>query len=489
MHSNPSSMEQTAIAELNSTFISGATRTLQWRETQLKSLLRLLTEKEADCFHALNQDLGKSKLEAFKDEVGPLKKSIDYTLTHLKGWMSPKKAGINLLFFPAKGKTMPEPYGVVLVIAAWNLPLNLALEPVIGAIAAGNAVVLKPSELAPATSSLLAELIPQFLDSKAIKVVEGGVDVSQQLLQRKWDKIFYTGSARVGKLILAESAKHLTPVALELGGKSPAIFDFQSLSSNVEVAVKRVASGKWGTLVGQACLAIDYLLVEEKFASALIDLLKKTIKKFYGESLNKFSRVASKCQLDRLQKLLKDPAVADTIVYGGSVDEEALILEPTILLNPPLDAEVMTEEIFGPILPIITLNNISDSIGFINSRPKPLVIYGFTDNKTLKRSILNGTSSGGVLFNDVLLHFLCDELPFGGVGSSGMGRYHGKYSFDTFSHEKAVLDAGYLVELEARYPPWNSFKMAFVRTAYKLDYIGLLLLLIGLKRYPKVHKD
>ncbi|GAB2279495.1 hypothetical protein Dimus_014135 [Dionaea muscipula] len=267
--------------------------------------------------------------------------------------------------------------------------------------------------------------------------------------------------------------------------KNPAIFDVSSLSSNVEVAVQRVASGKWGTLVGQACIAVDYLLVEEKSAALLIDLLKKVLKRFYGESSKKFSRVAHKRQLDRLHNLLKDPHVADTIIHGGSIDEANLILEPTILLNPPLDAEVMTEEVFGPILPIITLNNIEESIEFISSRHKPLAVYGFTNDEALKRRVLKETSSGAVIFNDVLVHFLCDELPFGGVGESGMGSCHGRFSFNTFSHEKAVLDRGFFLELEARYPPWNSFKMQFVRLAYSLDYYGLLLLLMGLKRYPK----
>ncbi|GAB4848505.1 Aldehyde dehydrogenase 3 member F1, partial [Ancistrocladus abbreviatus] len=400
-----------SITELRQTFRSGRTRSFAWRQDQLQAILELMNEKEQECFQALHQDLGKSNLDAYKDEIGLIKKSTDYVLNHLKDWMAPKKAGIPLLFFPAKGEIMPEPYGLVLIISAWNFPINLTFEPLLGAIAAGNTVIIKPSELAPACSSFLANTIPQYLDSKAIKVVEGGVDISEQLLQQKWDKIFFTGSPRVGRIIMSEAAKHLTPVTLELGGKCPTIFDFRTMSSNLKAAIRRVASGKWGSCVGQACLAVDYLLVEEKSASSLIDLLKRTIKHFYGENSRGTCRVANKCHYNRLCCLLKDPRVADSIILGGSVDEENLYIEPTVLLNPPRDAEVMTDEIFGPILPIITLNNIQESIEIINSMPKPLAIYAFTEDEALKNRILTETSSGSVIFNDVVINFLCDELP------------------------------------------------------------------------------
>lgn len=281
---------------------------------------------------------------------------------------------------------------------------------------------------------------------------------------------------------MSEAAKHLTPVTLELGGKCPAILDSLSDPSDIKVAAKRIAGGKWGPCSGQACIAVDYVLVEHEFASILIESLKKTISGFYGgslENLKNLSRIVNKHHFDRLRNILKDPIVAASIVYGGSLDEKNLIIEPTILLNPPLDAEIMTEEIFGPLLPIITLTNIQQSIEFINSKPKPLALYAFTKNETFQKQILTETSSGSVTFNDVMVHFLCDTLPFGGVGQSGFGRYHGKYSFDTFSHEKAVLHRSYFLELEPRYPPWNDFKMEFIRLAYKFDYLGLLLLLLG----------
>lgn len=477
-----------SLSELRETFKSGRTRSFEWRKTQLEAMLNMLTHQEHSCFQALDHDLGKTRVETYKDEIGPVRKSINYALSCLKNWMAPKKAETRLLFYPAKAEVIPEPYGLVLIITSWNYPLQLALEPLIGAIAAGNVVVIKPSEIAPATSSFLAKTIPLYLDSTAIKVIEGGSDTAQQLLQHQWDKIFYTGSPRVGKIIMTEAAKHLTPVTLELGGKCPMIFDFPSISSDLKVAMKRLTSAKWGACGGQTCVAVDYVLVEEQYASSLIDMLKRTVRRFYGENLETLkgmTRIVNKFHFDRLRGLLKDPLVANSIVHGGSYDEERLLIEPTILLDPPLDSAIMNEEIFGPILPIITLKNIVESIEFINSKPKPLALYAFTNDESLKTRIVSETSSGSVTFNDVLIHCLCDGLPFGGVGPSGIGRYHGKYSFETFSHEKSVLRRGFFPDLNARYPPWNAFKLEFCRVGYRFNYIELILLLLGLKSFPK----
>ncbi|XP_047317402.1 aldehyde dehydrogenase family 3 member F1 [Impatiens glandulifera] len=470
------------ISQLNETFKSGRTRTLAWRKAQLQAILRLIEENEDTIFKSLLQDLGKHPVESYRDEIGVVSKAAKYALTHLKTWMVPKKGHIPLVFFPAKGEIIPEPFGKVLIFGSWNFPISLTLDPLIGAISAGNTVVLKPSEQSPACSSFLAETIPLYLDHSAVKVIEGGSDVADQLLQQKWDKIFFTGSARVGRIVMSAAAKNLTPVTLELGGKCPIILD--SLSKfDTEVAVKRIVGGKWGPCGGQTCIAIDYVLVEHKYATALIEDLKKTIRKFYGEDMkNDIAKIVNKYHFERLKKLIQHPTVASSIVYGGSIDEINMSIEPTILLNPPLDAEIMTDEIFGPFLPIITLDNIHDSIEFVSSRPKPLAIYAFTKNEALKKSILTETSSGSVTFNDILVQFLCDGLPFGGVGQSGFGRYHGKFAFDTFSHEKAVLHRSFLLELEPRYPPWNDFKLEFIRLAYCLDYIGLALLMLGLKR-------
>ncbi|XP_022136446.1 aldehyde dehydrogenase family 3 member F1 [Momordica charantia] len=474
------------LEELRESFRSGRTRSAEWRKNQLISLIQFIHDKESSIFEAMYQDLGKHPVEIYRDEVGVVLKSAKDALCCLQKWMAPQKKYVPLLFFPAKGEVLSEPFGLVLIISSWNFPISLSLDPLIGAISAGNTAVLKPSEYAPACSSLLASTLPLYLDSKAIKVMEGGADVSEQLLLHKWDKIFFTGSPKVGRIVMSAAAKHLTPVTLELGGKCPAIFDYSSVHSNMKVAVKRIVGGKWGPCSGQACIGIDYVLVEEKFASELIESLKRIMKKFYGENSKNstsIARIVNEHQVERISNLLKDPKVAASIVHGGgSIDKQKLFIEPTILLNPPLDADIMTEEIFGPLLPIITLNKIEESIEFINSRPKPLAIYAFTRDETLKKRILFETSSGNVTFNDTMVQFLCDSLPFGGVGQSGFGRYHGKYSFDTFSHEKAVLQRSFLLELEPRYPPWNDFKLKFIRLAYAFDYFGLLLLLLGIKK-------
>ncbi|XP_042507669.1 aldehyde dehydrogenase family 3 member F1-like [Macadamia integrifolia] len=476
---------QEDLKELRETFRRGKTRSLGWRKAQLRSLLRLLSEQEDQIFAVLREDLGKHQAEAYRDEIGVLEKSLRYSLSHIKKWMAPKKRQLPLAFFPARAQVLPEPLGLILIFSAWNFPLALSLEPLIGAISAGCVAVIKPSEHAPATSSFLATAIPKYMDNKTIKVIEGGAPVAEQLLQEKWDKIFFTGSNQIGRIVMSAAAKHLTPVTLELGGKCPVVLDSQLSSSDTEMAIKRIVSAKWGCCIGQACLAIDYVLVEEKLASTLIDLLKKYIKRTYGENPAESkitAKIVNKHHFNRLRNLLEEPGVSASVVHGGSVDEEKLFIQPTILLDPPLTSQLMTQEIFGPLLPIVTLKNIQDSIEFISSRPKPLAIYVFTKDELLKRRILSETSSGSVTFNDVLVQYLADELPFGGVGGSGIGSYHGKFSFDTFSHEKAVLRRSFFFEPGARYPPWNDFKLKFIRLLYSFDYFGVVLLLLGLKK-------
>ncbi|CAA0839239.1 Aldehyde dehydrogenase family 3 member F1 [Striga hermonthica] len=422
---------------LRRTFRGGKTRGIEWRKAQLRAVLRLLAENEAQIFEALRLDLGKHP-------IGVVKKSADHALVHISSWMAVKKAQLPLLLFPSKAQVLPEPLGIVLIFGSWNFPISLTLDPLIGAISAGNTV----------------------------------------LLELRWDKIFFTGSPRVGRIVMSAAAKHLTPVTLELGGKCPVILDSFS-GSDLQVAVKRIAGGKWGPCAGQACIGIDYVLVQKDLVPLLVNALTSCIKRFYGESaknLNNICRIVNKNHYDRICNLLDEPGVAASIVYDGSMDSENLVIGPTILVDPPLEAQIMTEEIFGPLLPIITLDKIEDSIDFINERPKPLAIYAFTKNKKLKDRILQETSSGNVTFNDTIIQFICDSLPFGGVGQSGFGRYHGKYSFDTFSHEKAVLHRSFFPELEPRYPPWNAFKLEFIRLAYNFDYVGLLLLLLGLRR-------
>ncbi|KAL2535798.1 Aldehyde dehydrogenase family 3 member F1 [Forsythia ovata] len=476
---------ESELNELRNTFNSGITKQESWRRSQLKALLSLLEEKEDDIFKALQQDLGKHRVESFRDEVGPLIKSVNYALNGLKRWMSSKKADLPIAAFPASAELVPEPLGVALVISSWNFPFGVSLEPLVGAIAAGNTVVLKPSELAPASSSVLANTIHTYLDNKAIKVIQGGPSIGQKLLQQKWDKIFFTGSANVARIVMTAAAVNLTPVTVELGGKCPAIVDSLSSSWDKEIAMKRILSAKFGTCAGQACIAIDHILVEKKFSATLVKLLKASILSMFGENpkeTNSIGRIINNNHFSRLRKLLDEPGVKASIVHGGSLDEDALFMEPTLLVDPPLKSGVMIEEIFGPLLPIITVEKIEDSIEIIKSRPRALAIYAFTNNETFKKKLVSETSSGSVIFNDAIIQYVADSLPFGGVGECGFGRYHGKFSFDVFSHEKAVARRSFLIDFWFRYPPWNDKKLQLFRSAYRFNYLEIILILLGLKK-------
>ncbi|KAL3850118.1 hypothetical protein ACJIZ3_012000 [Penstemon smallii] len=485
MDSYNDSVYEKEIKELKETFNSGKTKEESWRRNQLKNLLSLLVEKEEDIFTALKQDLGKHYVESFRDEVGPLIKSVNYALKGLKKWMSSKKADLPLAAFPATAELVPEPLGTVLIISSWNFPFGLSLEPLIGAIAAGNTVVIKPSELAPASSSVLAELIDTYLDREAIKVIQGGVSVGEQLVQQKWDKILFTGSAAVARKVMTAAAKNLTPVVLELGGKCPAIVDSLSSSWDIQMAIKRILAAKFGTCAGQACIAIDYILVEKKFSSTLVEHLKAVIQSMFGDNPKESSsiaRIINKSHFTRLRNLLNEPMVEASIVHGGSLDEDNLFIEPTLLVDPPLKAGIMTEEIFGPLLPIITLEKIEDSIDFIKSRPRALAVYAFTKNEMLKKKLSSDVSSGSLVFNDAIIQYVADSLPFGGIGECGFGRYHGKFSFDAFSHEKTVVRRNYLVDFWFRYPPWNQQKMQIFKSAYRFDYLGVVLVVLGFNK-------
>ncbi|KAL6341338.1 hypothetical protein AAG906_032456 [Vitis piasezkii] len=453
------------LEELRESYRSGKTKEASWRKSQLKGLLTLLKEQEKDIFKALEQDLGKHYAESYRDEVGTLTKSVNLALSSLKDWMSSRKAKLPIAAFPSTAEVFPEPLGLVLIISSWNFPF--AFRP-------GSSQLFSSSKT-----------IPTYLDKKAVKVIEGGAAVGEHLLRCKWDKIFFTGNPRVGRVVMTAAANHLTPVTLELGGKCPAIFDSFSSSWDKEMVIKRVLGGKFGACAGQACIAIDYILVQEGFAPTLLELLRKMAKIMFGENpreTKSMARIINKQHFLRLKNILDDPSVQSCIVHGGGVDEDNLFMEPTILMNPPLKASIMTDEIFGPLLPIITLKKIEDSIEFINSRPKALAIYVFTKNETLKRRIISETSSGSVTFNDAIIQYAADTIPFGGVGESGFGRYHGKFSFDTFTHEKAILRRSLLTEFWFRFPPWNDFKLALTKSAYNFDYFGFLLVLMGLKK-------
>jgi aldehyde dehydrogenase (NAD+) len=300
-------------------------------------------------------------------------------------------------------------------------------------------------------------------------------------MEHRWDKVLFTGSSRVGRLIMTKAAKHLTPVALELGSKCPCIVDWLDSNRDSQVAVNRIIGAKWSTCSGQACIAIDYVLVEEEFAPILIELLKSTLKRFFTKP-EYMARILNEKHFNRLRDLLADRRVSASVVHGGHCNPKTLSIEPTLLLNPPLDSDIMTEEIFGPLLPIITVKKIEDSITFLKSKPKPLAIYAFTRNEKLKRRIIEETSSGSVTFNDAIVQYGLDSIPFGGVGHSGFGQYHGKYSFEMFSHKKAVLKRSFLIEFLFRYPPWDESKIGMLRHVYRFDYVSLFLALIGLRR-------
>ncbi|CAI8584438.1 unnamed protein product [Vicia faba] len=464
---------------------SGKTKETSWRKSQLNGLRNFVIENEEKILKALKKDLGKHHVEAFRDEVGILKKSIDLAIKSFKQWMNGKEAKLPQIALLSSAEIVAEPLGLVLIISSWNFPFGLSLEPLIGAVAAGNTIVLKPSEMAPVSSSLLATVLPNYLDINGIKIIEGGPEVGEILLQQKWNKIFFTGNARVGRLVMSAAVENLTPVTLELGGKCPALVD--SLSNwDREVAVKRILGAKYGSCAGQACIAIDYVLVEKRFSSTLIELMKERIKKMYGDDpkgSNTIARIVNKHHYNRIKGFLNDPIVKESVVFGGSMeDDDELFIEPTILLDPPLESAIMTEEIFGPILPIIIVEKIEDSIEFINSKPKPLAIYAFTKNKTLQRRLVSETSSGSIVFNDAILQYAGDTIPFGGVGESGFGKYHGKFSFDEFSHYKAVVRRSYYSDFWFRFPPWNLNKFQLLEEAYNLNYIGIVLVVLGLKR-------
>ncbi|KAL5206597.1 hypothetical protein ABZP36_034806 [Zizania latifolia] len=476
-----SSMEA-EVAALRARYAAGRTRAAEWRAAQLRGLLRMATEMEAEVCHALHADLAKPHTESYVHEISLVKSSCKFAVKNLKKWMKPKKVPASLMTFPSTARVTAEPLGVVLVISAWNYPFLLSIDPIIGAIAAGNAVVLKPSEVAPATSSLLAELLPRYVDGACIKVVEGGIAETTALLDQMWDKIFYTGNGKVGRIVMASAVKHLTPVVLELGGKCPVVVD-----SNVDlhVAAKRIAAGKWGCNNGQACTAPDFIVTTKSFAPKLLEALEKVLEKFYGNDplrSSDLSRIVNSNHFNRLKGLMDDQMVSDKIIFGGQRDERQLKIAPTIYLDVPLDSAIMKEEIFGPLLPIITVEKIHESFALINSMTKPLAAYLFTKDSNLQDQYETSISAGGMLVNDTSVHLTNQYLPFGGIGESGMGAYHGRFSFEAFSHKKAVLVRGFAGEAKARYPPYSPAKLKVLKGVLKGNLGVMIQAILGCPR-------
>ena len=439
------------IEEQRKHFSTGKTKSLDYRLDQLKKLRQAILERESLIVAALNQDLRKPELDSYITEIRVSIQEIDYALKHLKKWAKPRRVKTSLETFPSVAQIYPDPLGIVLIISPWNYPFALAISPLIGAIAAGNCAVIKPSESTPTVSQVIAEIIQQTFSTTEIAVVEGDATVSQQLLAEKFDHIFFTGGTKIGQLVMEAAAKNLTPVTLELGGKSPCIVDTEI---DLEETAKRIAWGKFLN-AGQTCIAPDYLLVDKSIKEALITKLQECIVKFYGtnpQTSPDYCRIVNERQFNRLQALLKD----GDIITGGQTDLEEKYIAPTLITNVSLESELMQEEIFGPILPILDYSNLEDVIAFINQRPKPLALYLFSNNKSKQERILEATSSGGVCINDTIFQVGVIDLPFGGVGPSGMGAYHGKATFDTFSHYKSVLKKSFRFELNVRYPPYGN---------------------------------
>ncbi|XP_033186226.1 aldehyde dehydrogenase type III isoform X2 [Bombus vancouverensis nearcticus] len=442
-------------------FLSGKTRPLEWRLKQLKQAQLMMKECEQEIASALASDLHKSKFESLTTEVIFTEGEIKDLLTHLKEWSAdekPPKAIVNIL---DKVEIKKDPFGVVLVIGPWNYPFQLCVVPLMGAIAAGNCVILKPSEISSATSKVLAKIIPKYLDQECIHVVLGGVPETTELLKHRFDYIFYTGSTTVGKIIRNAANKFLTPVTLELGGKSPVYIDN---TANLEVSVKRIL---WGKCVngGQTCIAPDYVLCTEEIQNKFIKKAKEVLKEWYGDNPKEspdLTRIINEQHYKRLVKYLNNGKVA----LGGDCDSNEKYISPTILVDVKPTDPVMQDEIFGPILPFVNINNAYEAINFINSREKPLSLYIFSTEEKTVSIFLENTSSGSVCVNDVIMHVAVDTLPFGGVGNSGMGAYHGRYTYDTFVHKKGCLIKNFnkLGETLAscRYPPYSDKKLTFI---------------------------
>jgi aldehyde dehydrogenase (NAD+) len=432
-------------------FKTNATKSIDFRVTQLKALKGSIIQYEAQLLEALYQDLGKSDAEAFLTEIAMVKQEIDNALRYLKKWAAPQRATTPLQYQPAKSYKIAEPYGVVLVVAPWNYPVQLALLPVVGAIVAGNTVVLKPSEVAPASSKVLKEMLTNNFEENFVAVVEGGIEEAKTLMNERFDYIFFTGSTQVGQIYYEAAAKHLTPVTLELGGKSPCIVE---ADANLKKAAERIIFGKYLNC-GQTCIAPDYLLVNREVKEELIAELKAAVEKMYTKNTATcewYPRIINEHHFNRLVGMIE----SEKVIYGGKFDQTKLYIAPTFMDNITKEDAAMQEEIFGPILPIMTVDNVTEAIDFINEGEKPLALYIFSKNQQTINQVFEATSFGNGCVNDTIIQISNKNLPFGGVGKSGIGSYHGRYSFETFSHYKSIMkQAAFEPTARFRFAPWN----------------------------------
>lgn len=436
-------------------FDEGKTRNLDFRIEKLNILRKSIIDNENEIMDALKKDLNKAPFEAYETEIGLVLEELKYTIKHLPRWMGNKRIKTPIAHFLSKSFTYSEPHGIVLIMSPWNYPFQLAIAPLIGAIAAGNCSIIKPSEYSSNTAVIIEKLINENFDETYISVVRGGREANKTLLDEKFDYIFFTGSPTVGKVVMEAASKHLTPVTLELGGKSPCIVDE---TANIDLAAKRIAWGKFLN-AGQTCVAPDYLMVHSSVKDKLIDKMKEYITEFYGAvpcNNGDYPKIINEKHFNRLLNLMK----SGNIVHGGQYNDKTYQITPTILDKVTWDSAVMREEIFGPIFPVLEFENLKEVISVVNKHPKPLALYLFTNDKDREKDIIQNISFGGGCINDTIVHLATSYMPFGGVGESGMGGYHGKASFDTFSHKKSILKKSNLLDIPLRYPPFkNNLKL------------------------------
>jgi len=443
--------------------IKGLKQESSFRIDKLKLLKKVLEDNENKIYAALKNDLSKPPFETFTTELGMIIREIDFFIKKLSKWMKPEKAKTSWLHFKSSGYIYQVPYGVVLIIAPWNYPLQLSLIPLVGAIAGGNCTILKPSEHSSATSRLISDLLEQTFNRNYIAVVRGKVNTAQKLLKKDFDYIFFTGSPEVGKIVMKKAADNLTPVTLELGGKSPCIVDKEV---NLELAVRRII---WGKLLnaGQTCVAPDYLLITSKYKKQFIEKAKKYIKKFYGDDIKNssdYSRIINNNHFMRIKDLLNNSQ--GKIVMAGNYSKDDLYFPPTIVTDININDSLMNEEIFGPILPVLEFEKFPEIFSIIDKQPVPLALYLFTKNRRKQNKVIRQIPFGGGCINDTIIHVSSSHLPFGGIKSSGLGRYHGKTSFDTFTHQKSIMKKTNLFDLPFRYPPYEN-KLSFIKKLFR----------------------
>ncbi|OFW56953.1 MAG: aldehyde dehydrogenase [Candidatus Solincola sediminis] len=446
-------------------FASGASQDYSFRIEQLQKLKFMLKKYQGDMIQAASEDLGKPRFETFISEIALMFGEVDYALSNLRCWMTPEKAKMPFAFIATQGSIYPEPYGVSLVVSPWNYPFMLVFSPLVGSIAAGNCTILKPSEVSVNSSHLVARMVADTFDPRYVTAIEGGMEVNRPLMAEKSDYIFFTGSSAVGKAWMEAAAKHLTPVTLELGGKSPCIVDNEA---RIEVAAERIVWGKFLN-AGQTCIAPDYLLVQEDIKSELLKRITHYIGSFYGKNpatSRNYGRIINGSHFDRISRLLD----SGRVLAGGDMNRDDLYIGPTVIDDISWDSAIMQEEIFGPLLPVISYGALDEAISMVNARPRPLALYFFSTNTAAQDRIVRETSSGGVTINSTLLQYSTQTLPYGGLGNSGMGAYHGKGSFDTFTHYKSVFNQRIPVDFIIR-PPYPNLRI-FNRVLQRLLLVG-----------------